>query len=69
LGSSEPLLFIETPMLLRGNSYLWHVCVLIYERPMTYHIRCICQVVEAPAPSWMFETGTREAAQEALAVL
>jgi hypothetical protein len=48
LDSSEPLLFIRTPRLLRGNSYLWHVCVVIYERPLTDSIRSICQVVEAP---------------------
>jgi hypothetical protein len=29
----------------------------------------ICQVVEAPTPSWTFEGGMREAAQEVLAVL
>jgi hypothetical protein len=50
LGSSEPPLFIETPRLLRGNSYLWRVHVVIYERPMTDHIHRICQVVEASAP-------------------
>jgi hypothetical protein len=50
LGSSEPPLFIGTPRMLRGNSYLWHVCVVIYERPMTDRIRCIRQVVEAPTP-------------------
>jgi hypothetical protein len=68
-GSSEPPLFIGTPRLLRGNSYLWHVCVVIYERPMTDRIRRIHQVVEAPALRWMFEAGMREAAREALAVL
>jgi hypothetical protein len=31
LGSSEPPLFIRTPRLLHGNSYLWHVRVMIYE--------------------------------------
>jgi hypothetical protein len=41
LGASETLLFIETPRLLRGNSYLWRVCVVIYKRPMTDCIRCI----------------------------
>jgi hypothetical protein len=50
LGSSEPPLFIGTPRMLRGNSYLWHVRVVIYERPMIDHIRRIRQVVEAPAP-------------------
>jgi hypothetical protein len=69
LGSSEPLLFIGTPRLLRGNSYLWRVCVVIYERPTTDHIHRIRQVVEAPAPRWTFEAGMREAAHEALAIL
>jgi hypothetical protein len=69
LGSSEPPLFIGTLRLLCGNSYLWRVCVVIYERPTTDHIHCIYQVVEAPAPRWAFEVGMREAAHEALAVL
>jgi hypothetical protein len=69
LGSSEPLLFIGTPRLLHGNSYLWHVCVVIYERPTTDHIRRIHQVVKAPAPWWTFEAGMREVAREALVVL
>jgi hypothetical protein len=69
LGSSEPPLFIGTPRLLRGNSYLWRVCVVVYERPMTDHIHRISQVVKAPAPRWTFEVGMREAAREALAVL
>jgi hypothetical protein len=69
LGSSEPLLFIGTPRLLRGNSYLWRVCVVIYERPTTDHIRRIRQVVEAPAPKWTFEAGMKEADREALVVL
>jgi hypothetical protein len=37
LGSSEPPLFIGTLRLLRGNTYLWRVCVVIYERPTTDH--------------------------------
>jgi hypothetical protein len=69
LGSNEPLLFIGTPRLLRGNSFLWRVCVVIYKRPTTDHIHLIRQVVEAPAPRWTFESGMREAAHEALAVL
>jgi hypothetical protein len=69
LGSSEPPLFIGIPMLLRGNLYLWHMRVMIYERSMTDHIRRIRQVVEAPAPRWTFEASMREAAREALAVL
>jgi hypothetical protein len=68
LGSSEPPLFIGTPRLLRGNSYLWHVRVVIYERPTTDRIRRIRQVVEAPAPRWTFEADMREAAREALAI-
>jgi hypothetical protein len=69
LDSSEPLLFIGTPRLLYENSYLWCVHVVIYERPMTDRIHRIRQVVEAPAPRWMFEAGMREAAREALVVL
>jgi hypothetical protein len=69
LGSSEPLLFIGTPRMLRGNSYLWRVRVVIYERPTTDRICRIHQVVEAPAPRWTFEAGMREAAREALDVL
>jgi hypothetical protein len=69
LGSSEPPLFIGISRLLRGNSYLWRVRVVIYERPTTDHIQRIRQVVEAPAPRWTFEAGMREAAREALAIL
>jgi hypothetical protein len=69
LSSSEPPFFIKIPRLLHGNSYLWRVRVVIYERPMTDHIQCIRQVVEAPAPRSTFEAGMREAAREALAVL
>jgi hypothetical protein len=66
LGSSEPPLFIGTSRMLRGNLYLWRVCVVIYERPMTNRIH---QVVEAPAPRWTFDAGMREAAREALVIL
>jgi hypothetical protein len=69
LGSSESPLFIKTPRLLHGNSYLWRVRVVIYDRPLTDCIHHIRQVVEAPAPRWTFEGGMREAAQEALVVL
>jgi hypothetical protein len=69
LGSSEPPLFIRTPCLLRGNLYLWHVCVVIYERPTTDRIHRICQVVEAPELRWTFKACMREATREALAVL
>jgi hypothetical protein len=61
LGYSEPLLFIGVPRLLHGNSYLWHVRVIIYERPMTDHIHRICHMVEATTPRWTFEGGMREA--------
>jgi hypothetical protein len=69
LGSSEPPLFIGTVRLLCGNSYLWRVCVVIYEGPTTDRIRHIHQLVEAPAPRWTFEGGMREAAREVLAIL
>jgi hypothetical protein len=69
LRYSEPPLFIGVPRLLHGKSYLWHVHVSIYERPMTDHIHCICHVVEATTPRWTFEGGMREAAREALALL
>jgi hypothetical protein len=69
LGSSEPPLFIGISRLLCGNSYLWHVRVVIYERPTTNRICHICQVVEAPAPRWTFEVDMKEVAHEALAVL
>jgi hypothetical protein len=69
LGYSEPPFFIGTLRLLHGNSYLWRVCVVIYKRRTTDHIYHIRQVVEASTPTWTFEVGMREAAQEALAVL
>jgi hypothetical protein len=69
LGSSEPPLFIGVPRLLRGNSYLWCVRVVIYERPTADRVRRIRQVVEAPAPRWTFEADMSEVAREALVVL
>jgi hypothetical protein len=69
LGYSEPSLFIRTPRLLRGNSYLWRVRVVIYERPTTDRICRIRRVVEASTPRWTFEAGLREAGREALSVL
>jgi hypothetical protein len=68
-GYSEPPLFVGIPRLLHGNSYLWRVCVIIYERPTTDHIRRICDVVETTTPRWTFEGGMREAEWEALALL
>jgi hypothetical protein len=69
LGYSEPPLFVGVLRLLHGNSYLWRVRVIIYERPMTDHIHRIRHVVEATAPIWTFEGGMREAARDALALL
>jgi hypothetical protein len=69
LGYSEPPLFVGVPRLLRGNSYLWHVRVIIYERPTTDRIRRTYRVVEATTPRWTFEGGMREATREALALL
>jgi hypothetical protein len=69
LGYSDPPLFIGVPRLLHGNSYLWRVRVIIYERPTTDHIYRIRCVVEATTPRWTFEGGMREPAREALALL
>jgi hypothetical protein len=69
LGYSEPPLFIGVLRLLHGNSYLWHVRVIIYEGPTTDHIHRICHMVEATTPRWMFDGGMREVAREALALL
>jgi hypothetical protein len=41
LGYGKPLLFIGTLRLLHENSYLWRVCVVIYERSMTNRIHRI----------------------------
>jgi hypothetical protein len=69
LGYSEPPLFIETLRLLLGNSYLWCVHVVSYERPTTDRIRYIRQVVEASTPRWTLEKGMTKAYREALAIL
>jgi hypothetical protein len=69
LGYSEPPLFVSVLRLLHGNSYLWHVCVIIYKRPTTDHIRRIHHVVEATTPRRTFKGGMREVAREALALL
>jgi hypothetical protein len=47
----------QNPRLHRGNTYLWHVWVVIYEMCMGDCIHCIHQVIEAAAPRWMFEGG------------
>jgi hypothetical protein len=62
LGYSEPPLFVGVPRLLHGNSYLWHVRVIIYKRPMTDCIHRIRQVVEPTTLRWTFEGGMRETA-------
>jgi hypothetical protein len=69
LGYSEPSLFVGVPRLLHGNTYLWCVRVIIYERPTIDHIHHICHVVDATTPRWTFEGGMREAAREALVLL
>jgi hypothetical protein len=69
LRYSEPPLFVGVPRLLRGNSCLWHMHVIIYERPTTDHICHIRHVVEASTPRWTFVGGTREATWEALVLL
>jgi hypothetical protein len=69
LGCSDPPLFIGVLRLLCGNSYLWRVWVIIYERPTTDHIHRNRHVVVATTPRWTFEGGMREAAREALALL
>jgi hypothetical protein len=69
LGYSEPPLFIGVLRLLCGNSYLWCVRVIIYERATTDHIHRIRHVVEATTLRWTFEGGMREAAREAFALL
>jgi hypothetical protein len=69
LGYSGPPLFIGILRLLYGNSYLWRVHVIIYERPTTDHIHRMRHVVEASTSRWMFEGGMREAAREALTLL
>jgi hypothetical protein len=69
LGYSESPLFVGVLRLLRRNSYLWCVCVIIYERPTTVHIHRIHHVIKATTPRWTFKGGMREAAQEALALL
>jgi hypothetical protein len=69
LGYSEPPLFVGTSRLLHGNSYLWRMHVIIYERPTTDHVHHIRQVVEASTPRWTLEGGMRGATWEALVVL
>jgi hypothetical protein len=69
LGYSGPPLFISVLRLFCGNSYLWRVRVIIYERPTTDHIHRIYHVVKATTPRWTFEGGMREARREALVLL
>jgi hypothetical protein len=60
LGYGEPPLFIRTVRLLQGNTYLWHMRVLIDEMSTTDHIHRIRQVVEASASRWMFDGGMQD---------
>jgi hypothetical protein len=60
LGYNEPVLFVGVLRLLRGNSYLWCVHVIIYGRPMINHIHLIRHVVEAATPRWTFEGGDHD---------
>jgi hypothetical protein len=69
LGYCEPPLFVETPRLLHGNTYLWHVHVVIYERSTTDRICHIHKVIEASTLSWTFEGAIRDAAHKVLAIL
>jgi hypothetical protein len=69
LGYSESPLFISVLRLHCWNSYLWRVCVIIYERPTTDHIHRIRHMVKATTPRWTFEGGMREATREALVLL
>jgi hypothetical protein len=57
LGYGEPPLFIGTLRLLCGNTYLWHIRVVIYEKSMTDRICRIHQVIEVSALRWTFEGG------------
>jgi hypothetical protein len=61
LGYSEPALFVGVPRLLHGNSYLWCVRMIIYERPTIDHIHRIRHMVEATTLRWTFKGGMREA--------
>jgi hypothetical protein len=50
------------PRLLCGNTYLWHIRVVIYEKSTINCILCIRQVIEASTPRWTFEGGMRDVA-------
>jgi hypothetical protein len=54
LGHGKPPFFIGTPRLLRENTYLWHIRVVIYEKSTTDRIY---QVIEAIALRWTFKGG------------
>jgi hypothetical protein len=42
LGYGKPPLFVGAPMFLRGDTYLWHVQVVIYEKSTIDRICCTC---------------------------
>jgi hypothetical protein len=69
LRYSETPLFIGVPRMLRGNSYLWRVRVIIYDRLTTDNIRRICHMVETTTSRWTFEGGMREATREVVSLL
>jgi hypothetical protein len=50
LSYGEPQLFVRTPRLHRGNTYLWHVRVVINEKSTIDRVRRTRQVIEAAAP-------------------
>jgi hypothetical protein len=69
LGYGKPLLFIGTPRLQQGTTYLWDVQVVLYERSTTDRIHCIRNVIEADAQRWTFEGVICDAACQTLAAL
>jgi hypothetical protein len=69
LGFGDPHSSSAPPRLLHGNTYLWLVHVIIYERSTTNRICRIHQVVEASTPRWTFEGGMRNVVREALVIL
>jgi hypothetical protein len=62
LGYGEPPLFIGTPSLLQGTTYLWNIWVMMYEKLFTYHICRTRQVMEATAPRMLYEASIQDAA-------
>jgi hypothetical protein len=67
VGYGELLIFVRTPRLLQGTTYLWNVWVVMYEKLTTDRICCIHQVIKSAASRMSFEAGIRDAACQALA--